>query len=95
MAANGISTLETKELRQQAKLALAASNRASVGNERASYDISQLPTVYSGNDVVDNVNDGGLIEGRPWINSGTNDSYIMTESNDNLTTESVDALITE
>jgi hypothetical protein len=67
MALNGISTLATKELRQKAKLDLAATNRAAVGNPRATYDITQLPTQYSGNDVVNNPNDGGLVEGRPWI----------------------------
>lgn len=67
MAANGISTLPTKEQRQKAKLDLAAANRAADGNPRSSYDITQLPTRYSENDVVDNPNAGGLIAGRPWI----------------------------
>jgi hypothetical protein len=67
MAANGISSLTTKEARQKAKLDLAASDRARVGNPRATYDISQLPTQYSGDDVVDNPNVDGLIEGRPWV----------------------------
>ena len=66
MAANGISTLETKELRQKAKLDLAATNRAAVGNPRATYDITQLPTQYDDNTVVDNPNVGGLVQGRPW-----------------------------
>ncbi len=67
MAANGISTLETKELKQKAKLDLAAAKRAADGNPRATYDITQLPTQYSDNDVVDNPNEGGLVQGRPWI----------------------------
>lgn len=29
-------------------------------------DITELPTVYSGNTVVDNANVGGLQESRPW-----------------------------
>jgi hypothetical protein len=66
MAANGISTLATKELKQKAKLDLAASDRAAAGNPRATYNITQLPTQYSGNDIVDNPNVGGLIQGRPW-----------------------------
>jgi len=66
MAKNGISSLPTKEARQKAKLDLAASDRARVGNPRATYNISQLPTQYSGNDVVDNANTGGLVQGRPW-----------------------------
>jgi len=67
MAANGISTLETKQLRQVAKLDLAAINRAADGNPRATYDITQLPTQYEDNDIVDNPNVGGLVVGRPWI----------------------------
>ena len=71
MALNGISTLATKELRQKAKLDLAATNRAEDGNTRAYYDITQLPNTYSGNvsvaeDFLTLVN---LIEGRPWISS--------------------------
>ena len=67
MAANGISELATKELRQKAKLDLAAAKRAADGNPRATYDITQLPTQYSDKDVVDNPNEGGLVQGRPWI----------------------------
>jgi hypothetical protein len=67
MAANGISTLSTKELRQKAKLDLAAAKRATDGNPRATYDITQLPTQYSGNAIVDNANVSGLIQGRPWV----------------------------
>ena len=69
MADNGISTLSTKELRQIAKLNLASSDRIASGNPRAYYDITQLPTQYSDNDIVDNPNTDGLIEGRPWIYS--------------------------
>lgn len=66
MAQNGISTLATKELRQKAKLDLAAAKRAADGNLRASYDITQLPTQFDDNSIIDNPNTGGLIEGRPW-----------------------------
>lgn len=66
MAANGISELATKELKQKAKLDLAAAERAADGNPRATYDITQLPTQYDDNAVVDNPNVGGLVEGRPW-----------------------------
>ena len=55
-----------KEARQIAKLDLAATNRAADGNPRATYDITQLPTQYSDNTLVDNPNEGGLIQGRPW-----------------------------
>ena len=76
MSANGISHLSTKQARQAAKLALAATKRAataghrdtsSTADDRHFYDITQLPTVYSGNAVSDNANDGGLVVGRPWI----------------------------
>lgn len=67
MSANGISTLPTKELRQKAKLDLAAAKRASDGYSRATYDITQLPTQYNDNSVVNNPNTGGLVLGRPWI----------------------------
>jgi hypothetical protein len=71
MAANGISELATKELRQKAKLDLAATKRATDGNARATYDITQLPTQYNDDDVVNNPNTGGLVLGRPWINTTT------------------------
>jgi hypothetical protein len=54
MAANGISELATKELRQIAKLDLAATDRAAVGNPRATYDIDLLPTKYDDDDIIDN-----------------------------------------
>jgi hypothetical protein len=70
MAANGISTLATKRARQDAKLALATTNRTASGR-RDTLDITQLPTVYAvgdndTNNVVDNANAGGLVTGRPW-----------------------------
>lgn len=67
MSANGISTLATKELRQKAKLDLAAAKRAADGNPRATYDITQLPTQYNDNNIIDNPNTAGLQLGRPWI----------------------------
>ena len=33
---------------------------------RNQYDITQLPTQYSGDSLTDNSNTGGLVEGRPW-----------------------------
>ena len=69
MSANGISTLATKELRQKAKLDLAAADRATDGNDRATYDITELPTQYNDNDVIDNPNPAGLTLGRPWIST--------------------------
>jgi hypothetical protein len=76
MSANGISTLSTKAAKQAAKLALAATDRAADGNARASYDITQLPTQYSGNAVVDNANTGGLIVGRPWTSAVSIRSFL-------------------
>lgn len=75
MAANGISTLATKELRQKAKLDLAAVNRAARGNPRSTYDIAQLPTQYNNNAIINNNNTGGLIKGRPWINTVGNFTF--------------------
>jgi len=66
MSANGISTLATKELKQKAKLDLTATNRATDGNPRSTYDITQLPTQYDDNGIIDNPNTGGLVLGRPW-----------------------------
>lgn len=69
MSQNGISELATKELRQKAKLDLAAAKRANDGNTRATYDLTLLPTQYNNDGVVNNPNSGGLVQGRPWINT--------------------------
>jgi hypothetical protein len=75
MSANGIAHLSTREARQKAKLELAATKRAAdaanrdnVNNadNRYVYDLTELPTQFSGNDIVDNANSGGLVVGRPW-----------------------------
>lgn len=50
----------TKESKQKQKLDIAAVKRSDT------YDITQLPTRYSGNTVVDNPNTGGLVARRPW-----------------------------
>ena len=67
MSINGISTLANKELKQIAKLDLAESDRNRVGNPRSAYDIDRLPTKYDVNDLIDNPNAGGLLQGRPWV----------------------------
>ena len=67
MALNEISTLATKELRQKAKLDLAAAKRATDGNPRATYDLTLLPTQYNDDDIINNPNAGGPVAGRPWI----------------------------
>ena len=56
----------SKQDRQIQKLEIAAVARAADGNARATYDITELPTQYNGNDIIDNPNVGGLVEGRPW-----------------------------
>lgn len=69
MSANGIAHLATKELRQKAKLDLAATDRAARGKTIATYDITELPTQYQGNAIYNNANTGGLVRSRPWINT--------------------------
>ena len=73
MAANGISTLANKKLKQEAKLALANADRAARNVvEPGRYadvtaDINQLPTKYdTDNSLIDNANADGLVTGRPW-----------------------------
>jgi hypothetical protein len=113
MAANSISTLSTKELKQKTKLAIAQAKRqgmtvakdgtitGNVDSKKSYYrllntlDITELPTQYSNNSLVDNANIGGLIQGRPWKDIGNSGSYILTELTDNIITESGDSLITE
>lgn len=34
--------------------------------ENNTYDITELPTQYDGNDILDNPNSGGLEPARPW-----------------------------
>jgi hypothetical protein len=69
MSLNGIAQLPTREERQTAKLALAAAKRAADGNARATLDLTLLPTQFDGNATIDNPNIGGLVQGRPWINT--------------------------
>jgi hypothetical protein len=61
----------TKEYRQKQKLDIAAATRAADGDSRATYDITELPTQYSDNSIIDNPNTSGLQPGRPWINTVT------------------------
>lgn len=70
---NLISILSTKQLKQEAKLGLAELRRQANGNTSANYyrtwnvaDINLLPTKYSGNNIIDNPNIGGLTDHRPW-----------------------------
>lgn len=72
MAANGISTLATKELRQLAKLTLAQTKRKAGGVTTApayrvgnNFSVLLLAAHYVGNVSVPN-NNPGLAIGRPW-----------------------------
>lgn len=62
---NKISRLATRQLRQEAKLALATLDRAE-SSKTYNLTINDLPTKYSGDTIVDNPNSGGLVLGRPW-----------------------------
>lgn len=84
MALNGISTLATKELRQKAKLDLAAAKRAADGYTRATYDITQLPTQYDDNGIIDNPNIDGLVLGRPWIDAPPTPTFSVTPRNSTI-----------
>jgi hypothetical protein len=64
---NKIGHLASKELKQKAKLDLAALDRAASSEPRATLDLTTLPTQFAGNAIVDNPNIGGLVTGRPWI----------------------------
>jgi len=66
---NKIGRLATKELKQKAKLDLAALDRVASGEARATYDLSALPTQYNNNAIVNNPNTSGLTVGRPWIST--------------------------
>ena len=55
----------TLEARQIQKLEIASAKREFLGAP-STYDRTELPTRYVGNNVVDNTNSGGLLLGRPW-----------------------------
>ena len=65
MAANGISTMATKEARQIAKLNLAKTKRATTGR-RSNYSRALLPAPYTGNVAVPENGAATLTTGRPW-----------------------------
>jgi hypothetical protein len=62
---NKISRLASRQLRQEAKLALATLDRTA-SSKTYTLTINNLPTKYSGNTLIDNPNTGGLVQGRPW-----------------------------
>ena len=55
----------SKQERQVAKLAIAGKKRE-LTSRTYTLTIDNLPTKYTGNDVTDNANAGGLVAGRPW-----------------------------
>ena len=71
MAANGISTLQYKRQRQEAKLAAAAEKRAAQGHPRSKLKKGNMPTLYKpgNNDSGDlkQITTGELKVGRPFI----------------------------
>jgi hypothetical protein len=76
MSANGIAQLALKRARQDAKLALAGTDRANRNTVQpgryadTTADATQLPTRYNASSntgtLVDNPNTGGLQQKRPW-----------------------------
>jgi len=71
--ARQIAKLDIAEAKRQGKVV--ATNGTITGSVdptkpyyrvRNNYDITQLPTQFDGNDVIDNPNVGGLVVGRPW-----------------------------
>ena len=60
------------------------------------YDITELPTQYVDNGVLDNPNVGGLLPARPWIplviSTG---NAIDTEDGIDITTEAGDTIIAD
>jgi hypothetical protein len=65
MSSNGISTLSTKQAKQNAKLTLATTKRTTDGRSHI-LDKTLLPTVYTNNTVTTQVHPDGLVLGRPW-----------------------------
>jgi hypothetical protein len=70
MSANGISHLEFKRQRQEAKLAAAAEKRAKDGKPSKLVK-ARMPTLYAPGEnrtekKKDNDNKKGLFAGRPW-----------------------------
>lgn len=67
LSSNTVARLSSRSDRQNEKLELSRAKRIVLNKPRRFLDVRLLPTVYSGNTVVDNPNIGGLIKGRPWV----------------------------
>lgn len=78
---NKISRLATKEDRQKAKLDLAALDRAASSNPRSTYDITELPNPYNGNNVDPDENPNfQLLTLTPNVNDLLTNGYRTTYS---------------
>lgn len=63
---NKIARLANKQAKQEAKLDLAALDRAAYGSRPQYYDINKLPNPYNGNDIAPDDGASILEAGRPW-----------------------------
>jgi Interleukin-like EMT inducer len=95
MSANGIAHLSTRELRQKAKLDLAATKRAAraghrdvahTADDRHTLDITELPTQYNNNSIIDNDNSPALLQGRPWTSASAFTFYEAFGTTNSLAT---------
>lgn len=83
---NNIANLETKQARQIAKLEIAQLRRQAGGDTTATfyrarneYDLTELPTQYIGNTATNNINEEGLVYGRPWVYNLPTDLFAAGE----------------
>ncbi len=86
--ANKIGNLATKQAKQEAKLALAALDRAAYGSRPQYYDKTRLPNPYNDNDLSPDDGASVLEAGRPW-------STVPLFSNPTLTVGSAVATVSQ
>ena len=63
--------------------------------ERNFDDVTELPTQYVGDAIVDNENPDGLIVGRPWIIAPAGAAGFLLEGGDGLLLEDGNPILTE
>jgi hypothetical protein len=68
----------SKQERQAAKLAIAGKKR-SLSSRTSTLDITLLPAQYVGNVATNNLNEGGLQAGRPWVQFLPSDLFAASE----------------
>jgi hypothetical protein len=68
----------SKQERQVAKLAIAGKKR-SLSSRTSTLDITLLPAQYVGNVATNNLNEGGLQAGRPWVQFLPSDLFAASE----------------